>query len=158
VDWRDRTIGITVGVVLGVGVVVTFVFVLSDETVDAPSLSGVSTTSTPTKQRPRGSPPRSKPTPAPAPSPATVRVIGGAPPAGGPVELHYRPGAETSLRVITDSTVELRVTGYGVRRTVQPGQSDSTFNFEATRAGTFAVIVAGSHIDVARITVGGGSP
>lgn len=38
--WRDRIIGIIVGVVLGVGVILAFVFLLSEQTVDAPSLSG----------------------------------------------------------------------------------------------------------------------
>ena len=37
--WRERTIGIVVGVVLGVGVILAFVFLFSEKTVDAPSLS-----------------------------------------------------------------------------------------------------------------------
>jgi hypothetical protein len=157
VDWRDRTIGIVVGAVLGVGIVIAFVFVLSDQTVDAPSLSGVSTTSAPAQRKPGGSPPKSEPTPKPTPPSATVRVIGGAPPPSGPAELHYRRGENIGLRVISDSDLELRVTGYGVRWTVGPSHAGSMFNFRASRTGTFAVIVAGSHIDVARITVDGRS-
>jgi len=37
--WRDRLIGIALGTALGVGVVTAFVFLYSDQTVDAPSLS-----------------------------------------------------------------------------------------------------------------------
>jgi hypothetical protein len=39
-SWRDRIIGIVIGVALGVGVIVAFVFLFSGQTVDAPSLSG----------------------------------------------------------------------------------------------------------------------
>jgi len=38
--WRERIIGIALGVVLGVGVILAFVFLLSEQTVDSPSLSG----------------------------------------------------------------------------------------------------------------------
>lgn len=44
--WRERIIGIIVGVVLGVGVIVAFVFLFSEKTVDAPSLSGGPPTTT----------------------------------------------------------------------------------------------------------------
>ena len=128
--WRDRAIGIVLGVVLGAGVVTAFVFVLSDETVDAPSLSGEA-----------------------APAVAKIRVVGGAPPPSGPAELHYRKGETIGIRVISDSALELQVTGYGVRWTVPPSQSGTRFSLRASRTGTFALIVAGSHIDVARITV-----
>jgi hypothetical protein len=151
VGWRDRTIGIVLGVALGAGVVVAFVFLLSDRTVDAPSLSGAQTTTSP---RNPGASHRARPG---APPAATVRVIGGAPPTSGPAELHYRQGARVRLRVISDSTVPLMVTGYGVSATTEPGES-TTIAFRASRKGTFALIVAGSHIDVARITVGGPSP
>jgi hypothetical protein len=160
VDWRDRTIGIVLGVVLGVGVVVAFVFVLSERTVDAPSLS--------TGQAPVGAKPhghakhhhpqkRSKRSPQPAPPPvATVRIVGGAPPPGGPAELQYAQGEVIRLNVVSDATLGVELTGYGVTRTVvanQPTEIDAA----ATRAGTFALIVADSHIDVARITVAGRS-
>jgi hypothetical protein len=38
--WRERLIGIILGVVLGVAVILAFVFLFSEQTVDAPSLSG----------------------------------------------------------------------------------------------------------------------
>lgn len=43
----DRAIGIVAGVVLGLLVIVLFVFVFSEQTVDAPSLGGQPTTTTP---------------------------------------------------------------------------------------------------------------
>lgn len=37
-SWRDRALGIFLGLVLGVAIVAVFVFVFSGDTVDAPSL------------------------------------------------------------------------------------------------------------------------
>jgi len=151
VGWRDRAIAIALGVIAGVGIVVAFVFLLSDQTVDAPSLSGVSTTNT-SGSNDRGSHRRAGP-----PPPATVRVIGGAPPPSGPAELHYRQGAKVRLRVISDSALALTLTGYDLSTTVPAGEP-TMVEFRASRSGTFGLIVAESHIDVARITVGGPSP
>ena len=160
-DWRDRTIGIVLGVVLGVGVVVAFVFFLSEQTVDAPSLS---TGQAPVGAKPHGHPQpqrpqkRSKESPQPAPAPvATVRIVGGAPPPGGPAELHYARGDVIRLNVVSDATLEVELTGYGLTRPV-PANQPTEIDTEASRSGTFALIVADSHIDVARIAVGGGSP
>jgi len=137
---------------VGVGVVVAFVFFLSDTTVDAPSLSGVSMTTAPKPHKPGGS----HGAPRPTPPPETVRVIGGAPPAGGPDELHYRQGARVRLRVVSDSTVAVEVTGYRVSTTL-PANQATTIGFRASRKGTFGLIAAESHIDLARITVSGPS-
>jgi hypothetical protein len=38
VPWRDRLLGILLGLVIGIAVVAVFVFVFSDDTVDAPSI------------------------------------------------------------------------------------------------------------------------
>ena len=38
--WWEIAIGIGLGVLLGVGIVLAFVFLLSGNTIDAPSLSG----------------------------------------------------------------------------------------------------------------------
>jgi hypothetical protein len=38
--WRDRLLGIFLGLVVGIAIVAVFVFVFSEETVDAPSLEG----------------------------------------------------------------------------------------------------------------------
>jgi hypothetical protein len=59
------------------------------------------------------------------------------------------------LRVVSDLAVELELTGYDLRRPI-PADAPTTIEFEASRAGTFGLIVADSHIDVARITVAGG--
>ena len=40
VFWWEIAIGIALGVLLGVGIVLAFVFLLSGSTIDAPSLSG----------------------------------------------------------------------------------------------------------------------
>jgi hypothetical protein len=44
----DLAIGILAGIVLGLVVVALFVFVFSEQAVDAPSISGGTTTTTPT--------------------------------------------------------------------------------------------------------------
>jgi hypothetical protein len=44
--WTDRLIGIAVGVALGLGVLVYFVFVHSEGTIDAPQVNGSQTTTT----------------------------------------------------------------------------------------------------------------
>jgi beta-lactam-binding protein with PASTA domain len=38
--WGDRLLGIVLGLVIGVAIVAVFVFVFSEETVDAPSVEG----------------------------------------------------------------------------------------------------------------------
>ena len=37
--WHDRVIGVVLGLILGVGIVTGFVFIYSEETIDAPSIS-----------------------------------------------------------------------------------------------------------------------
>jgi len=161
-DWRDRTLGIVIGVVIGVGVVVAFVFLLSEQTVDAPSLSTdrVAAGGSEGEHREHESRRQAKPSqpspPAPPPPVATVRIAGGAPPPGGPAELHYRQGDDVRLIVVSDSTVDVQLTGYGLARTV-PANQPTEIEVEASRAGTYGLIVADSHIDVARITVRAGA-
>jgi hypothetical protein len=38
--WGDRLLGIVLGLVIGIAIVAVFVFVFSEDTVDAPSLEG----------------------------------------------------------------------------------------------------------------------
>jgi hypothetical protein len=147
VGWRDRAIGIVLGVALGAGIVVAFVFALSDQTVDAPSLSGEMTDDGNRGQGGDRAAGRVPPT-------ETIRVIGGVPPPSGPAQLDYRRGDLVRLRIVSDLAVELELTGYELRRSV-PANSPKTIEFEASRAGTFGLIVADSQIDVARITVSG---
>jgi hypothetical protein len=151
-DWRERSIG----VVIGVGVVVAFVFFLSEQTVDAPSLSTdrIAAGSDHDQRGLQRHRKRSKESSRPAESPvATVRIVGGAPPPGGPAELHYAVGDRIRLSVVSDETLAVELTGYGLTRTVVASQPTG-IDLEASRAGTFGLIVADSHIDVARITVG----
>jgi hypothetical protein len=145
VRWRDRVIGIVLGLILGVGIVTAFVFIYSEETVDAPSIS----------RNGGGGEARGggggKPVPAPV---ATVRVINGAPPARGPAELHYDRDEVVRLRVISDGTVGVELMGYGIARTVEAG-TPALIRFNASKPGNFPLVVSASHIDVAQITVGG---
>ncbi len=154
-DWRERTIGIVLGVVIGVGVVVAFVFFLSEQTVDAPSLSTDGIAGGKSGRQHQG---KSRHAHQPPPPPvATVRIVGGAPPARGPAELRYAEGDPIRLSVVSDETLAVELTGYGITRTVVASQP-TEIDVEASHAGTFALIVADSHIDVARISVGAGSP
>jgi hypothetical protein len=84
---------------------------------------------------------------------ATVRVIGGAPPSSGPPVLNYRKGQRVRLRIISDQTELLQVLGLGINVTAPAGQP-VTREFEASKAGDFPLVVAASHIDVARISIG----
>jgi len=134
------------GVCLGIGVVVFFVFVYSERTVDAPSLSRGAQAGGPKAAGRGGGNAR--------PRVATVRVIGGTPPSSGPAELHYRKGDLVRLKVVSDLEERVELIGYGISRTVPPNRP-TPIRFEATKAGSFALILSASHIDVARITIGG---
>ena len=151
--WTDRILGIVLGVLLGVGVIVAFVFVFSEQTVDAPSLSSHPRAAAEGGGR-RGAHPAHRPGGRPAPPPiATVRVVGGAPPPAGPPALRYRRGEEARLRIVSDEAAELQLIGYGPPFTVPAGQP-TIRRFRASKTGDFALVVVPSHIDVARITVG----
>lgn len=141
--WRDRVIGIVLGLILGVGIVTGFVFIYSEQTVDAPSISAEGGGEARGGGRSSGSPPPV----------ATVRVIGGIPPASGPAELHYRRDEVVRLRVVSDATVGIELIGYGIGRTIAAGKP-ALIRFKASKPGSFPLVVAASRIDVARITVG----
>src|SRR6266511_4171146 len=122
--WRDRLNGVVLGAIIGIGIVTAFVFLYSEQTVDAP------------------------------PPIAHVSVIGGAPPTTGPAELHYRKGDVVRLRVTSDASIgRLVLLGYGISFNVAADEPE-LIRFKASKAGNFPLIVAVSHIDVARITVG----
>ena len=143
--WRDRVIGIVLGLILGVGIVTGFVFIYSEQTVDAPSIS----TEGGGGQAGGGRQGSGSPPPV-----ATVRVIDGAPPASGPAELHYRRDEVVRLQVISNGTVGLELMGYGIDRTIAAGEP-TLIRFKASKPGNFPLVVTASHIDVARVTVGG---
>ena len=143
--WRDRVIGIVLGLILGAGIVTGFVFIYSEETVDAPSIS----------QDGGGGEARRGGGDSGSPSPvATVRVINGAPPASGPAELRYRRDEVVRLRVVSDETLGVQLMGYGIDRTIAAGEP-ALIKFKASKSGSFPLVVTGSFIDVARVTVGG---
>jgi hypothetical protein len=145
VRWRDRVIGIVLGLILGVGIVTGFVFIYSEQTVDAPSISAEGGDG----QARGGGQGSGSPPPV-----ATVRVIDGAPPASGPAELHYRRDEVVRLRVVSDGTVGVGLTGYGIDRTIEAGKP-ALIRFKASKPGNFALVVTASRIDLARVTVGG---
>jgi hypothetical protein len=145
--WRDRVIGIVLGLVLGVGIVTAFVFVYSEQTVDALSISGKGG-----GEQARGGG-GGKPSPPPV---ATVRVIDGAPPVSGPAELHYGKGELVRLRVISNGTVGVELVGYGIDRTIEAGKP-AMISFKASKPGNFPLVVTASHIGVAEIRIGGPS-
>jgi hypothetical protein len=142
VRWHDRVIGVVLGLILGVGIVTSFVFIYSEETIDAPSIS-------PEGGGTGGGQGSGSPPPV-----ATVRVIDGVPPASGPAELHYRRDEVVRLRVVSDGTVGVQLMGYGIYRTVAAGKP-ALIRFKASKPGSFPLVVAASHIDLARVTVGG---
>jgi hypothetical protein len=144
VRWRDRVIGVALGLILGVGIVTGFVFLYSEETVDAPSISANGEAN----GGPEGSPGSDSPPPV-----ATVRVVDGVPPTSGPAELAYRRDEIVRLRVISDSTVGVELTGYGIDRTISAGRP-ALIRFKASKPGNFALVVTPSQIHVARVTVG----
>jgi len=153
----DRVIGILLGIVLGVGIVTAFVFLGSEQTIDAPRLEGGGGTkgpqgrSKPHPQKPNGpSRPRQRVAPI-----ATVQIAGGAPPASGPAHLDYRLGDRIRLRIASDATVGLELLGYGITATVQAGRP-LELDFTASKPGNFPLIVTASHIAVAQLRVAGG--
>jgi hypothetical protein len=154
---RDRAIGILLGVLLGIGIVTAFVFLGSEQTIDAPRLEGGGHGGgtnggghKPPRHRRHGANQPGHPvTPV-----ATVQVIGGAPPASGPARLDYRLGDRVRLRVDSDATVGLELLGYGIARTVAAG-TPAEIDFVASKAGNFPLIVSTSHIAVAQLRVGG---
>lgn len=132
----DRAIGIGLGVALGIGIVTSFVFLGSEETIDAPRVGA--------DQPPEVRSSRARSVP-------TVRVIGGAPPPSGPVRLEVRAGRRVRFRIVTDSEIRIAVPGYGVNRTVPAGTS--VVSFRTRRIGQFPVIVAGSRVGIAALRV-----
>lgn len=145
-------LGIVVGLVLGLAVVAAFVFLGSEGTIDAPRISGVDTGKPAPAHSGKPAPAKPKPAPRAAVSHAVpkVRVIGGAPPASGPPQLHFKRGHEVRFRVVTDIPIEFEIPGLGVEETVE---SDSVISFKALRAGQFPVVVAASHIEIAGLMV-----
>jgi hypothetical protein len=160
--WTDRLIGIAVGVLLGLGVLVYFVFVHSEGTIDAPQVNGSQTTTTanPSPDLPAhpGSPeepaePEPKPVPAkPKQRPVPiVKVIGGAPPTGtGPKHLYFRKGEKVRFEIETDEPFSFEIKGLDITQSIE---KSSIISFKATKTGQFPVIATATLIGVADLMI-----
>lgn len=162
--WADRIAGILVGVAIGLGVLVYFVFVHSEGTIDAPKInesqagrsSGEATT-TPEAEGPAPSGPETAnegeeqaPEPKARPVPV-VKVIGGAPPTGGgPKQLRFRVGEKVRFEIETDEPFSFEIRGLGVEETIE---TSSIVSFQAKRAGQFPVVASATVIGVADLLI-----
>jgi hypothetical protein len=158
--WTDRIVGIVVGVLLGLGVLVYFVFVHSEGTIDAPKVNEgkAATTSAEESDLPAhpGSPeepaesPKKKPEEPPKPIPV-VKVVGGAPPTGsGPRQLHFTKGEKVRFEIETAEPFSFEIKGLGITQSIE---STSTISFKASKAGQFPVIATATLIGVADILI-----
>jgi hypothetical protein len=173
--WTDRLIGIAVGVLLGLGVLVYFVFVHSEGTIDAPQVNGSQTTTTgnaspahpgspeePTEPTANGGTKTgggageagaggkkpSKPEEGPVP---IVKVVGGAPPTGtGPKSLHFRKGEKVRFEIATDEPFSFEIKGLGITESIE---TNSIISFKATKTGQFPVIATATLIGVADLLI-----
>jgi hypothetical protein len=175
--WTDRLLGIAVGIVLGLGVLVYFVFVHSEGTIDAPKVNssesgqttggealpgeGESTEGNATLPAHPGSPEEpaeGEPKPAegesakPQNKPVlVVKVIGGAPPIGaGPKQLNFTVGEKVRFEIDTDEPFTFEIKGLGVTQSIE---ESSIVSFKATKPGQFPVISTTTLIGVADLLI-----
>jgi hypothetical protein len=137
--WLDRVIGVLLGLLLGIGVIIVFVFKGREGTIYAPRISGINS-GQPRPGLPLG-----------AAKVPLVRVIGGAPPASGPVSLDFKQGRRARFVVGSDQEIVIEIPGYGITRTVGAGRT--LVSFKAKKHGQFPVVVSPSHIDIAALRV-----
>jgi hypothetical protein len=174
--WTDRILGIVVGVVLGLGVLVYFVFVHSEGTIDAPKVkegTGATTTGGEGAESNLPAHPGSPEEPAeegpggkqggtgepgeglqssggskPIP---VVKVIGGAPPTGsGPKQLRFTKGQKVRFEIESSEPFSFEIKGLGITQTIE---STSTISFKATKTGQFPVIATATLIGVADLQI-----
>lgn len=165
--WLDLVLGIGLGVVIGLGVLVYFVFVHSEGTIDAPKLNeGTTTGQTTTTLPSEGSPPahpgspeepaeegsggegEAKPPARPVP---IVKVIGGAPPTdSGPKQLTFRKGEKVRFEIETDEPFSFEIRGLNVEQSIE---ESSIISFKATKVGQFPVIASATLIGVADLRI-----
>ena len=155
--WTDRIVGILVGVVLGLGVLVYFVFVHSEGTIDAPNINGGAAagqtttatqpeSTTPAPQPEENKPPKKQPEPVPV-----VKVIGGAPPTdSGPKQLTFRKGEKVRFEIDTDEPFSFEIRGLKIEQSIQ---RSSIISFKAKEAGQFPVIATATVIGVADLLI-----
>ena len=134
--WLDRTVGVVLGLALGIGVIVLFVFEGSEGTIDAPRISGIEGT-----QQGGGGAQRVP----------LVKVIAGKPPPSGPVRLDFKKGARARFVVQSDQELGIEVVGYGVSRTVNPGRT--LVSFKASKSGQYPIVDSASEIAIANLRV-----
>lgn len=146
----DRRTGIIIGLVLGIAAVVLFLFVLSDDTVDAPAVdetTQVETTITgeePEKKDPPAEPP-------PEPPLLTINVAGGQP-EGGVQTIETEKGQEIAFQVRADAPEHVHVHGYDLFEDVEPGRP-AKFSFVAEIDGIFEVELEDSAVPILELRV-----
>jgi hypothetical protein len=156
--WLDWVLGIGLGLVIGLGVLVYFVFVHSEGTIDAPKINeggattGQTTTPATLPEEPEetGEKPPSKRKPPAKPVPV-VEVIGGAPPTdAGPKQLVFRQGEKVRFEIETDEPFSFEIKGLNIQQSIE---STSIVSFPATKAGQFPVIATATLIGVADLRI-----
>jgi heme/copper-type cytochrome/quinol oxidase subunit 2 len=157
--WTDRILGIVLGLVIGLGVLVYFVFVHSEGTIDAPKVNEGGATTGQTTTEPRTTPtPPSQSTPKPPAEEKhqpqqvpVVKVIGGAPPTdAGPKQLTFHKGEKVRFEIETSEPFSFEIKGLGIEQTIQ---NSSVISFKATKAGQFPVIATATLIGVADLII-----
>jgi hypothetical protein len=171
--WTDRIVGILVGVALGLGLLVYFVFVHSEGTIDAPSIdeSGKPAATAPAHPGSPEEPAEGEPsgggqkgggqagksgegrpgTTETTIANPTVKVIGGEPPTGaGPTQLHFIKGERASFLIETSEPFAFEIKGLGITESIE---STAKISFNATKAGQFPVIATATLIGVADIQI-----
>jgi hypothetical protein len=166
--WTDRILGIVLGLVIGLGVLVYFVFVHSEGTIDAPKVNESGTTSqTTTGAQPESPPPAHPGSPKEAGEESgqsrtgeggkqpkqipVVKVIGGAPPTdSGPKQLTFHKGEKVRFQIETSEPFSFEIRGLGIEQTIQ---ESSVISFQATKTGQFPVIATATLIGVADLIV-----
>jgi hypothetical protein len=158
--WLDWVLGIGLGVVIGLGVLVYFVFVHSEGTIDAPKLNEGTTPTGQTTLPSEGTPPAQPGSPEepveeptekqPKPVPV-VEVIGGAPPTdAGPKQLTFRKGDKVRFEIETDEPFSFEIRGLNIKQSIE---ESSIVSFKATKAGQFPVIASATLIGVADLQI-----
>jgi hypothetical protein len=174
--WTDRLLGIAVGIVLGLGVLVYFVFVHSEGTIDAPKVNSAESGQTsggeslpdesesvegngtlpahpgspeePAEGEGKAGESATKPQKKPVP---VVKVIGGAPPIGaGPKQLNFTKGEKVSFEIDTNEQFTFEIKGLGITQSIE---ESSIVSFKAAKAGQFPVISTTTLIGVADLLI-----
>jgi hypothetical protein len=155
--WTDRILGIALGLAIGLGVLVYFVFVHSEGTIDAPKVNegGATTTATtpttPSQPEESVAPPVTKPTENHQKPLPVVKVIGGAPPTdSGPKQLTFHKGEKVRFEIETSEPFSFEIKGLDVKQSIT---ESSIISFKANKVGQFPVIATATLIGVADLQI-----